>query len=983
MTLTASICISAYGDPLFLSQILKVAEETSFIKEILVFDGPFQFCKDIYKDCGYYTSEDSSPIKSLCKGARKTHYHFEVFENEHHKRTSLYEKVTSDLAILLDCDEVIQRLDLDKFESFWSSGFSVAALNMTNIISSFCKQAGSPRKYAIFKRCSISPEEHINYTWLVNVQQGEIDKNLLCPSPLADVDHFFLLRTKNSLVQKLIFYKSLYYKSHNDLVLESLESLCLLEDTCYSTVIDDTLSSLVAAELDYNGLRINSGETEICTPSENARIIAALRRSNVRPFLNDKAFLPAQDHKNIYFPIHFATTNVGFNKFLIIKLEANSPKDIVFSLATRAEDGFSIPQNNNKNIKHTRLISKKIKKDNECTLWHVFIPLTEYIIMNSFELILSASRSKAPSIDTSSKPDFLRINIFSKEFSNKKLRIGGFGNCQIESILSCINSDLEVAQYFEFIQLKGRLVHIMSDDDMKENLETISTLDVLIVQPVQVGYRGSVSINSEAVLKACGLNSTTAIMIPSLYYNANNPFTQTISFVNSYIEKPSPLQDLNLVYFSMIYDKHIAYERFIQLIDNPSTISEKSLNAIVGENISELSEREDRAILQYSDQIFAFISYVNIIETSSNKFIHYSDAHPVDDIIKHISQVILETLGFRFRKELFGSYEFMEKGMFPLYSSIKGALSDDSPILSKTLLNNTEIDRSELIYSCIDSVQSKHLDNLGEFINKYGTKIYTTNHKTGSKLIQLFFNSLATNYSSDTMVNLVERMSYNNREIPDNLNFNKIRLLLSMHCQHTSRLYKMYPYIRHKTLHVVRNPIDIIFSGVRYHSKCDEDWCHKKVFRESTDSKVGFIFLGSYLHDHPEGEYTYQQILNRLDLKEQILFEIEFHSLTHGTIDSISDYIDQYYSEPSIMIQPLETINSSIDRIGSFMHFSEFEHNCFRDNPLMSSESLQAHITRSNLQPFSARENEIRTFISASLIQRYPSSKLFEMYELL
>ena len=184
---------------------------------IYIWDGPYSYVNAMPL---FPTLErlDESDLGRRLLADPRVMYHYAIWEDEGEKRIDAYRRITEDIVVLHDTDEFLQ-LDGDYFKRFWSSAATVASVLIENIYAGGIAAATEhypgntpkdlPSKWVIFKRAMISPERHIDYTWLVGVDQKPLDASVLYSKPLAHTYHLTGCRNKRGQSNKLSFYMAL------------------------------------------------------------------------------------------------------------------------------------------------------------------------------------------------------------------------------------------------------------------------------------------------------------------------------------------------------------------------------------------------------------------------------------------------------------------------------------------------------------------------------------------------------------------------------------------------------------------------------------------------------------------------------------------------------------------------------------------------------------------------------------------------------
>lgn len=186
---------------------------------VYIIDGPYEYTKRLE-----ITEKESARLSDTDFGRElltdsKFKYFYKVWKDEYEKRVFSYEVVSEDLIVLHDTDEFYD-INYSALLDFNSSKYSVGSfacqnlyingVSFTNEFYAVSDEAKLPHKPFIFKRLNVSPADHINYLWLVGVEQEAADKEKMCRSPVWRGYHFTGMRSREGQRQKFIFYKSLY-----------------------------------------------------------------------------------------------------------------------------------------------------------------------------------------------------------------------------------------------------------------------------------------------------------------------------------------------------------------------------------------------------------------------------------------------------------------------------------------------------------------------------------------------------------------------------------------------------------------------------------------------------------------------------------------------------------------------------------------------------------------------------------------------------
>jgi hypothetical protein len=184
---------------------------------IYIWDGPYSYVNAMPLFPSGHKLDETDLGKRLLADPRVI-YHHEIWKNEGEKRINAYSRITEDVVVLHDTDEFL-KLDSKFFKRFWCSDATVASLLIENIYAGGIAAATEsytgetlkdlPNKWVIFKRAMVSSERHIDYTWLVGVDQKPLDETVLYSKPLAHTYHLTGCRNKRGQSNKISFYMAL------------------------------------------------------------------------------------------------------------------------------------------------------------------------------------------------------------------------------------------------------------------------------------------------------------------------------------------------------------------------------------------------------------------------------------------------------------------------------------------------------------------------------------------------------------------------------------------------------------------------------------------------------------------------------------------------------------------------------------------------------------------------------------------------------
>lgn len=224
---SVSVVIQFFEDFDFIE---RVVERLAWVDEIVVNDGPFQFTRELLEPLvGRDLAQPSPRAAGLFALLSRRlgvpiRYHHGVFAGERDKRIHGYGLATGDVVLSVDADELLL-LDRQATEHFWASPAVVASFDCVNFtyLNLVCGKPGSPlvaRKPFAFKRGAITAEHHLDYLWLVGVEQAAVASNDFLPEALCGGAHLTTVRSAYGASIKFGFYNCLYFHLHGERGLE-------------------------------------------------------------------------------------------------------------------------------------------------------------------------------------------------------------------------------------------------------------------------------------------------------------------------------------------------------------------------------------------------------------------------------------------------------------------------------------------------------------------------------------------------------------------------------------------------------------------------------------------------------------------------------------------------------------------------------------------------------------------------------------------
>ena len=224
LTTQISVLISFYQDLDFLEVVI---ERVAWADEILILDGPFEFAIptfSLFQDEGLHGPARATQdciARLRARYGEKISYCFSVYANEHSKRVRGYDLCKHNLVLLVDADELID-VDLPQLQRFVDSDAGAGYWRCINIaLNGFATAkkkhidanptGGYPwgGKFFAFKKTHIDAVRHLDYLWLVGVNQGQKDARLIYRTPVGIGYHLTGLRGSKGQVTKFAFYTAL------------------------------------------------------------------------------------------------------------------------------------------------------------------------------------------------------------------------------------------------------------------------------------------------------------------------------------------------------------------------------------------------------------------------------------------------------------------------------------------------------------------------------------------------------------------------------------------------------------------------------------------------------------------------------------------------------------------------------------------------------------------------------------------------------
>jgi hypothetical protein len=192
---------------------------------IYIWDGPYSYLLSISLFASVETRLDQTELGQRLLADPRVVYHYQKWSDEGEKRRDAYEAIKEDVVVLHDTDEFF-RLDHQQLLRFWKSSHAVGSMLLQNLYAGGLYGGNSdyatnqlkklPQKRVVFKRSAISPARHLDYCWLVGVEQHPTDETLVDQQPFGHAYHLTACRTPRGQAAKMSFYMALATKNQTN-----------------------------------------------------------------------------------------------------------------------------------------------------------------------------------------------------------------------------------------------------------------------------------------------------------------------------------------------------------------------------------------------------------------------------------------------------------------------------------------------------------------------------------------------------------------------------------------------------------------------------------------------------------------------------------------------------------------------------------------------------------------------------------------------
>ena len=189
------------------------------------------------------------------------------------------------------------------------------------------------------------------------------------------------------------------------------------------------------------------------------------------------------------------------------------------------------------------------------------------------------------------------------------------------------------------------------------------------------------------------------------------------------------------------------------------------------------------------------------------------------------------------------------------------------------------------------------------------TRVVVANHKTGTMLMLGVAREYCETYGLKHLI-FDRYLRDNGERIDPDHDFQSYDFISINHALHFERLLDAAPDLNYRALHLVRNPYEIIMSGVRYHQVAREEWSDKKLFVADAGAPCGYrrIAINGASEPACSGQFSYREIICGLPDERKIEFEIRQSARGFNTIPRIRRLLKRFRDDPCVATVRLEDI---------------------------------------------------------------------------
>ena len=193
-------------------------------EHVYIFDGPYSYVESLFPflEANSIKLSEKKEWQAWLNDERVT-YDYRIYRDEFEKRTFAYDSIDREIVVLHDTDEFYD-FDHGAIADFLVSDKSVGFFRCQNLYNNGYRSEkvplssfdSLPLKAFFFKKSLVTKYEHLDYLWLVGVNQSPKDLSKQSLVPLAKGYHLTQMRSTAGQIQKFCFYSSLH-ASKNDI----------------------------------------------------------------------------------------------------------------------------------------------------------------------------------------------------------------------------------------------------------------------------------------------------------------------------------------------------------------------------------------------------------------------------------------------------------------------------------------------------------------------------------------------------------------------------------------------------------------------------------------------------------------------------------------------------------------------------------------------------------------------------------------------
>lgn len=860
-----SAALSFFGDFDHLEDCLgRIAPH---VDQIVLLDGAFAYARPLLEALGLDGEAEDPRLHPLIERFA-IKYERGHFADEAEKRIRLYELCDGDLVLLVDADEVLVDWSPAALRAFVAS----QAVAAPCLLHNQCRgglQIGAPGlKYVLFKKRDVSARDHLNYTWLVGVEQRVPDPARLARRAVGRMLHYTLRRSLQGNIVKYAFYVSLWKHRNAPGGLERVGDLSLTdagrlaggaaglrdlfghsmpEMANMYTGAEPLSRTLVAG--DDGARRAEAGNRRLLRDGGGLRLLAGLpavaeldlpryKRAGAEirlaiegpeaGHLQARAFLRALG-RTYWLPVDLAVVTVAAGR-------------------REYEGRFTLP----------------------CDAAH---------------LVFCALEFQAAGVPGG-------IAELSGFALKRSLLI--YGNCQSEAIAACLTADPAFRRRWWWIPTPGRLVHMMAPADVDALQALLPDVDGFVLQQVDDDYRGDARFGTARLVADIG-PGRPIVLFPNLFFDAYNKGVHVVRRRDGAIlERPMPIHDVGLIHLLLRHrlDREAARAAYRAFVEDENDPVGRGAIGDAAASLAELRRRVSRLRERFGHlPDVAVLDYAEILEAIHDRRVaHYSDAHPTEASFAAVCAALAPALDLGAAPR---DFTLAERGALPVPRAVRAALGiggDDPPLY----INNEAVDLGTLITRYLDAYAGLSGEDLHRYISRSVTRFVVCNHRAGTDLVSRVLRRHAERTGERLLVLEGD---------PATASIDGFAIVLVTHAQIYAALVAARPALRCRTVHLHLDAISTIAAGAHYHSLADDAWLRAPVFEPRPEAPWGVRLSGHFGRAESQKPHflSYRQVIAALGVKDRLLFEIDMLGSTFDTLAETACLLERGADDGNIL----------------------------------------------------------------------------------